>query len=234
MAHKRICIVSPVGGNGNYIALTLLNGITIPEFSYHEKGTHGDLKHLINHIHCWNDSHEKDIHLDDATCLQNVIGNKSEFVIINWWEKFYHNAVNDSDKKFGNDWLSWQKECWAEHDHPVVRAILDWYYAYKNFLRPELKRINKIENTFQFDALYTDYESTKKEFEKYHTEYTQEQYNVWCNSQKIVFNSYNEIRTKPINMLGKDYQKAIAIGMLGLENKLDIEQCWKKFKHKLD
>ena len=59
---KGICIVSPAGGSGNYIALTLLNKVSKPELSYHWQGTHYSTnKQLIRHIHRWNEQHEANL-----------------------------------------------------------------------------------------------------------------------------------------------------------------------------
>ena len=239
---KGICIVSPTGGSGNYIALTLLNKISKPELSYHWQGTHYSTnEQLIRHIHRWNEQHDANLinssrwlpH-EDSIFLQNVIDKKWEFVIINWWEKIYHNAGKSKLRKDGEDWISWQKDLWKNYNHPIVRAILTWTYSYNDCTAPELKRIQNIKNTFQFDSLYTDYLATKKEFEKYDIEYTEKQYNEWRQSQNIIFDSYEAIQTTPIAILEKDYQKAIALSRIGIKDGLNVDECWEKFKHKLD
>ena len=85
---NKILILSPAGGNGNYIALVLMNLLGKSELCYHMQGTHGPCKGgLIYHVHTW--TSEKEYLLSDKDCitLQNVFDENFWFVIINWWKK---------------------------------------------------------------------------------------------------------------------------------------------------
>ena len=231
---KKILMVSPAGANGNYIALILLNKLDKHQFSYHAQGTHGKNSKLINHIHHW----EKSLisFLDDSNyiVIQNIIDKKFPFVIINWWEKLYHNP--DSNKEFliAEEWIKAQKKIWYNFKHPLVRAILSWFYSYKNKENKELKNVAEIKNKFYFDSLYNDYNAVKEEFKKFDIVYTEEQYKAWVKSQNIVFESFEILKNTPISKLKKNYQKAIAIGLLGMENNLSEQECWEKYKTKLN
>lgn len=225
-------IVSPAGGNGNYIALTFLNLVSKNEFCYHLQGTHGKHVSRIVHIHQWKDEHEH--YLKDETYfhVQNVFDEKFWFVLINWWEKNFHSiAENDLPAvRYGNEWIKSQTKFWSSYSHPIVRAILNWFYGYRNKKRAECKRISMIKDTFNFSAFYTNFNDVKKEFDKFGTPYSEEMYEQWKYSQSKVFYSFDQIQNNQIKDLKHDYQKAIKIGFLGLENGLDENNCWEKYK----
>ena len=234
---NKILILSPAGGNGNYIALVLMNLLGKSELCYHMQGTHGPCKGgLIYHVHTW--TSEKEYLLGDKDCitLQNVFDENFWFVIINWWEKMYYN-VDPNDrlaKGFIEDWLITQTKIWSKYRHPIVRAVLHWFYGYFTKTHPECKRIEKIKSTFNFSAFYEDYQALALEFEKFGIDYTEEMYQKWKSSQSVIFQSYNNILNSDIKGLKFDYQKAIKIGFLGIENNLNERQCWESFKKYLD
>ena len=232
--YKKIFILSPAGGNINYIALTLLGKIVESQLAYHDQGTHGHNAHLIKHQSFWD--HSFQVYLDDKDFLpiQVVTEEKFYFLIINWWEKLYFHVNNNNDLLiWAQQWLSDQGERWKEYEQPFVRANLNWFYAYKDRIRPEMFDCPQIKNKFNFDFFYTSYESLGDQFRKYGIKYTKQQYESWKTSQQLIFESYREISHKSINQLTKDYQKSIAIGLLGVKNNLTEEECWKEFKSKL-
>lgn len=232
---KKICIVSPAGANGNYIALVLSGLLKKNELSYHNQGTHSDQNKTIKQIHIYNNEQHNNIINDDSYfVLQNVVNDKFWFVIINWWEKMMYNSSPYTDlDDFVTPWIREQKERWNMYKHPIVRAILNWFYAYKNKERPECLRINEIKNTFNFESLYTDYENTASQFAQFGIQYTQKDYQLWKDSQRVIFESNDQINNMPIKFLKKDYQKAIAIGLLGINNNLSENECWDQLSVKL-
>lgn len=234
---KNLCFVSPAGASGNYIALTL-TGQQVPNtFSYHDYGTHGignnfKNKGLFKFIHYWDDSHKSLLQDDNNLVIQNVVDDKSEFIIINWWEKFWHNA-NPIDKQFGENWIREQTDIWEHYgQNALVRAILEWVKNLRDSKHIDIRRHKEIFNTFQFSSLYSDYESVRQQFNKYNVSYSAEQYKNWRESQSIIFDSHAEISKKEIASLKKDYQKAIALS--NIEPNLSAEQCWQKHKSKLN
>ena len=234
MDKDKVLIVSPAGACGNYIALTLLNKIDHNEFSYHEQGTHGNLARNITHIHTWADGMTELLNDNSYFHLQNDITNKFWIVLINWFEKFYYNPAKPKDKAFGIDWIRTQENFWRESEDPLVRAILNWFYAYKNNNRPECGRIDAIKNTFDFGSLYTSYESARSSFAKLGLEYNEDNHNKWKQSQSIVFESIEQIESMQIANLDKDYQKAIKMGLLGVQNNLNEQECWQTYKKYLN
>ena len=232
--YKRVFLLSPAGGNGNYIGLVLLGKVEQPALSYHFQGNFSKNNPGVIQYHIWDDSNLKFCNQPDIIAIQNVVKEKFYFVIVNWWEKIFFHQSSDWETAYSDDWLKEQTELWKNFDYPIVRANLNWFYAYKNKNRPELYDVPLIKNKFYFDSLYTNYESAKDQFLKFGIEYTESQYNDWKNSQKCVFDSFQEIQNKPINQLTKDYQKAIAIGLLGIENNLSEEECWQKYKSELN
>ena len=232
----KVMILSPAGANGNYIALTLLGLVKEFEFCYHMQGTHGSHLNKIKHVHIWDDNFVNLLNDDSYIILQNIFDEKFWFVIINWWEKNYCN-VNPKDwpaQKYGVDWIDWQKKLWNDYNHPIVRAILNWFYAYLNRDRTECRRIDLIESTFNFGSFYKDYEATAKEFGKFGIEYKKDAYDQWRTSQQHVFKSFDQIQTLDLKDLTHDYQKAVKMGFLGMENSLSEKQCWEKYKEFLD
>ena len=229
-------ILSPVGGNGNYIALTLLNLLTKDQFCYHTQGTHGQYSNKIVHIHNWNEDAEHYLNDDEYISLQNVFDENFWFVIINWWEKNYVNP-NPADRlfrDFGAEWIRAQENAWSDFENPIVRAILHWFYAYLNKEHPECKRVNKIKSTFSFGAFYKGYPALAVEFKKFGIDYTKQAYDKWKHSQSAVFNSHEKIMTADFSDLEFDYQKAIKMGLRGMHENLNQQECWEKYKKYLD
>jgi len=233
---NKVMILSPAGGNGNYIALTLMDLLGKSELCYHMQGTHGPCLGKIYHVHVWNSEKEHLLTDEDCITLQNVFDEKFWFVIINWWEKMYHNvAPNDRlTKEFVEDWIMAQTKSWNKYPHPIVRAVLHWFYGYLNRTHPECKRIEKIESTFDFSAFYNGHDALAFEFDKFGVDHTEEMYRKWKSSQSVIFQSHDKIVNSNIKDLEFDYQKAIKMGFLGMENNLNQEQCWEKFKKYLD
>jgi len=229
---NKVMIVSPAGGNGNYIALTLLNLVNKNEFCYHMQGTHGNHARRIAHIHQWKDEYQ--YYLQDETYIhvQNIFDEKFWFVLINWWEKNFH-SITENDLpafRYGNEWINSQTKFWNNYSHPIVRAILNWFYGYLEKQRPECERISIIKDTFNFSALYTNFTNVKKEFNKFGISYSEEMYAQWKSSQFKVFDSFDQIQNSQIKDLKHDYQKAVKIGFLGMEDGLDEKNCWEKYK----
>jgi len=232
----KVMIVSPAGANGNYIALTLLGLVDKFEFCYHMQGTHGRHASKIKHVHIWNDDLAPLLHDDSYIVLQNIFNEKFWFVIINWWEKNYH-TVDPNDelgRLYGVTWVDSQVALWKDYKHPIVRAILNWFYAYHNGHRPECKRINQIKETFNFSAFYENHEALANEFKKFGIDYDERAYEHWRNSQKNVLESFDQIQNLDINKLNHDYQKAIKMGFLGIKNNLNEDECWEAYKTLLD
>jgi len=228
--YNKIFILGPAGGNLNYIALTLLGKVRENQFVYHEQGSHGDNNNIIQHLHTWNDSCQCYLTDKDYLPIQVVTGEKFYFLMINWWEKFYYNVINTGDLRWSQQWFDDQAERWKAYEQPFVRANLHWFYAYKNRIRPELFDCVQIKNKFNFDSFYINFKSLSDQFKKYGIVYTEQEYKNWKASQYVAFESYAEISKKPISQLTKDYQKSIAMGLLGIKNNLSEEECWKEFK----
>ncbi len=241
---KKICLVSPAGASGNYIALVLI-GKKIPAvLSYHDYGPYLDPEDrvdpqgyvdakLFDHIHYWQPKkHSKLLQDKNNLVIQNVVTHKSEFIIINWFEKFWHNA-SAHHKKFGSEWMQKQSKLWNTYGkNAIVRAILEWVVNYKKQSFADVVRHDEIKHVFDFGSLYTDYKSSKTQFEQFGVNYPEHKYNTWRESQSVVFNSYAEIQQQDIKLLTKGYQKAIALS--NLEPGLSAEVCWRKYKHKID
>ena len=233
---NKVMILSPVGGNGNYIALILLKLIGKDEFCYHTQGTHGQYSNKIAHIHNWSQNAEHYLNHSEYITLQNIFDESFWFVIINWWEKNYVNP-NPADrlfKDFGKEWIESQEKIWSGYEHPIVRAILHWFYAYLNKEHPECKRIDTIQSTFRFGAFYKDHSALAVEFKKFGIDYSQKAYDKWKHSQSAVFESYDKIVNAEFKDLEFDYQKAIKMGLRGMQEKLDQQACWEKYKKYID
>jgi hypothetical protein len=233
---NKVMILSPVGGNGNYIALVLLNLLGKDEFCYHMQGTHGQYSNKIKHFHIWSQDAEHYLHNSEYITLQNVFDENFWFVIINCWEKCFTNR-NTADrhlKDHGETWIKSQEKIWSGYRHPIVRAILHWFYAYLNREHPECKRIDTIQSTFRFDAFYKDHSALATEFKKFGIDYSNEAYDKWKTSQSAVFESYDKIVHAEFNDLEFDYQKGIKMGLRGMQENLDQQSCWEKYKKYID
>jgi len=252
-------LIGNSGSNHNYIGLKI-NKIEIKnELTYHNYGTHGSKNILdisyLNYIEieeklkknnsifmvCFASMYNKEIFnllkKYDIKIIQILIEKNQECLLINWQEKLRINPMNNKDKSLSKEWEKQKKNAWKNYTKfPIERAIVRWTYNLYNKEFIDVKKNHNIDSFFLFGSLYESYEKTKIEFKKFSVNYLEEEYNNWKNSQKIIFNSWNDIKNNlemPKN-LKFDYQKGIAIALRGIRESISEQDCWYKYESLLN
>jgi len=245
-----LILYAPAGANCNYIC-TIINNPTSEikkEIVYHSVGTHArkikviqghenleDIEKYIDKnigtgclFHYWKPEYDKFLQKENVKTVHICIDDYKEIVVINWFEKFLYNPKFKVDQKAAQEWLNTQKKIWREKTKFVFeRAVVHWIY---NFLltTPGSNNHPLFEKKFNFSSMYKSFELTQKEFKKFDTDYTENMYNNWKDSQKIPIESWIQIKNNietPKN-LEHFYQRGIAIALNGLKNNLNEHDCW--------
>ena len=241
----------------------MLSQTTFPLlFAYHDIGLHDlsnsmaidiseknntEIKEIIDDksnkfITCisHNDRHYSLIDQYFSTILpvQILVEKNYELVLINWHEKLRFNLTKKSHmmKQPIKNWESSQKQIWQPFTNfTIERAVLHWIYKLSNKNYKEVKKIRGITHFFDFSSLYDSYENAKNEFKKFNIDYSIEQYNIWRESQKIIFKSWEEIKNNILSIenLKLDYQRGIAMALRGIKEQLDEQSCWENYKKNL-
>jgi len=256
---KKILLIGNSGSNHNYLGFKLLNLKVENCLTYHKYGTHKhgsgiidislfDIKSIeefiekdysvfVCHADRWNDSINELMKKHKIKVFQILIEKNQECLLINWQEKLRINPQDKQDKFFSQEWETQQKQIWQKYtEFPIERATFEWTYKLydKEFI--DVKKIQNADGFFAFGSLYDSYESTRLEFKKFDIEYSEIDYTNWKTSQKLIFDSWNSIKNNintPKN-LKHDYQKGIALALKGINEKLNDQDCWDRYKFLLD
>jgi len=253
----KYALIGNSGSNHNYIGLTLSNSNIDNRLTYHNLGTHGnafkdisysthneiekiikedDFTLLVCFASKWNNDTFKLIKKHNIKIIQILIEKNQECLLINWQEKLRINFENDDDQ-LSKDWEEQMKVAWQNYTKfPIERAIVQWTYKLYNKEFIDVKKTPYADSFFLFGSLYDSYKQAEIEFKKFDIEYSEDEYNKWKASQKTVFDSWTTIKDnlKTPKNLKVDYQRGIAFALQGIKEEINEEQCWQKFKHKLD
>jgi len=246
-----LIIYAPAGANCNYI-VAIINNTTSEikkEIVYHSLGTHtGKIKVVQGHenledikkyidknigigclFHHWRNEYDEFLNKENVEPFQIYIDDYKEIVVINWFEKFLCNPVFETDKIASQKWMSIQDKQWKNYTRFVgERAVTHWIYRVHSNLVEGFENHTLFEKKFNFSSMYKSFELTQKEFKKFDTDYTENMYNNWKDSQKIPIESWIQIKNNietPKN-LEHFYQRGIAIALNGLKNNLNEHDCW--------
>ena len=253
-------LIGNSGSNHNYIGLKLTKTKIKNILSYHKFGTHDEKNNILDiswlhyieieeklkknnsiFIVCSAAMFSKEIFnlckKYDIKVIQILIEKNQECLLINWQEKLRINPMNDNDKSLSKEWEVQQKNAWQNYTKfPIERAIVRWTYNLYNKEFIDVKKNHNIDSFFLFSSLYESYKKTKIEFKKFSVDYLEEEYNNWKDSQKIIFNSWNNIKNNlemPKN-LEFDYQKGISIALRGIQENISEQDCWHKYESLLN
>ena len=83
-----------------------------------------------------------------------------------------------------------------------------------------------------FDNFYaSDFTLIKKEFEQYGVEYKKQMFDKWLDSQKIIFESYTQIKNNidTPRKLKNFWQTGLALALHGQQYNIGEEEVWEKF-----
>jgi hypothetical protein len=252
-------LIGNSGSNHNYIGLKLC-GIKIKHtLTYHKFGTHGnnnilDISNLDyteieknlkknNYIFMVCFASKCNANLFSLLKIYNIkiiqiyVEKNQECLLINWQEKLRINPEENKDKFFSKDWEEQQRKIWKNYTKfSIERAVLRWMYCLYNDKFIDIKKNANADYFFLFHSLYDSYEYAAKEFKKFSVDYSVEEYNDWKLSQKIIFDSWEDIKNNIItpNKLQFDYQKGIAIALRGLKENISEQECWLKYESLLN
>ena len=255
-------IFSSAGANVNYIGLKLCKIPTKKMLSYHDIALHDMQRKIVLDVSVNNVSEiealSKNKDIKFLTCinhrkehynliteknylfkpLQILVEKNQEFVIINWQEKLRFEKMSPNwSKKLIKKWENEQKNVWQTYTKfAIERAVLHWTYKLFDTNYHEVKKIEGIQNFFNFSCFYESYTMVKNEFRKYEIEYLEDEYNDWKLSQEKIFNSWNLIKDNlnSPNKLSLDYQRGLAIALKGITENITEEDCWAQYKFLLN
>jgi hypothetical protein len=133
------------------------------------------------------------------------------------------------------DWITAQANLWApvvNEKHVLVRGVLKWYYNLKEEKIIDNIDIPQIKNKFMFDNFYaSDFTLIRKEFEQYGVEYKKDMFDKWLDSQKIIFESYTQIKNNldTPRKLKNFWQTGLALALHAEKYNISEEEVWEKF-----
>ena len=222
---KKIILIHPGGGCGNYILLNLCGINYSKTLAYHDFGSHSAShnikdfravdKNNINPIlgilvvrSLYDQAIKKlsqlDIIIDP---IQVIIDDFQELVVLNWFMKHDNTIIKL--------WIDDQKKYW-QGDYALEKSVAHWVDKMfdKNFI--DVKLIDSIEHTFFFSSLYQDYETARKEFKKFGIDYHEIKHISFLQSQLTILNSWNKIKKFSIDnpmALHTFYERGIAMSL---------------------
>jgi hypothetical protein len=227
-------LVGPAGGNINYIAQVLTNTVLTPMLAYHynTNGSHTKSAMTWKQICPPTDEYKK--YLNETNFIIQILSKqKFFFVILNWFEK--HSRSPAYDNIYFKTWISTQANLWksvVNEKYVLVKAVLKWYYNLKEENIIDNIDIPQIKNKFMFDNFYaSDFNLIKKEFEQYGVEYKKHMFDEWLSSQKIIFESYKQIKNNIDTpwKLKKFWQTGLALALHAEKYNIGEEEVWEKF-----
>ena len=234
---KKIVVVYPSGGCGNYIAM---NFCKIPikfSLAYHDRGSHSD-SDLIKEVRFIKNkesikaillmTNRYYLHLDKIKeykkdVIQVCIDEFNELVVLNW---FYKHTSSDIE-----EWEIEQKKYW-KGKYALEKAVHEWATKMfdKNF--KDIKRIPEIKKTFNFSCLYKNYDEAQSEFLKFDIEYKEDTHKNFLLSQKPVLDRWQNIlvcaEKNPL-LLEEYFTRGIALALHQKKLNLSKEEVYDKF-----
>ena len=239
---KKIILVHPGGGCGNYILLNLCGINYSKTLAYHDFGSHSGNPYLKdfravdkNNIKTvlgilvvrslYNEAIKNLSQLDiDVDPIQVIIDDFQELLVLNWFMKHNNSTVQS--------WINTQKEHWTG-EYATEKSVAHWVDKMfdKNFV--DVKLIDSIQHTFSFSSLYKNYEIAKEEFKKFGINYNEKKHMSFLESQSTILNRWNKIKEFSIeNPLELDtfYERGIAMSLHKKLNNFDNETLYKKLK----
>jgi hypothetical protein len=248
-----IYLISPAGGNGNYLSLTMIGVDTGNTLSYHHLGNHAhwlnddkkilnfqqlskktdDTRVIIINTGAFNEA--KHLITDKDTVIQNYLDMNREILLLNWFHKTTKPEDRDVSNKisgYRDTWIKWQTDLWkANSKLPVVSAVAEWMYKLFDDNFADIKRLPDIKKCFKWSAMYEGPQETVEQFKKIGFSYTIEQHDKWLHSQKIVLDHWQDIKNNldiPLSF-DDDVHKGIALALHGKQHNLDRKQVELKF-----
>jgi len=213
--------IAPAGSNVAYVSLIFNQEPYNDGLAYHSRD-----------ILPW--THDLNYENISGNNVKIYFDNHLELIILNWFHKFIVKPDSvDWVQRYAKEWTESQKKLWPDFGEDwCVRAVLRWLYnidadpSYKSKIREPGKN-------FCGSVLYDGYDVAKAEFEKHKIKYTAEQHKKWVDSQRPVFDSWKNIKnTIEIDKIAKlqyNFEKGIALGLYGLENKFTEETTWQHY-----
>lgn len=252
-------LIGNSGSNHNYIGLTLAGHSPQHKLTYHNFGTHGDINvvdisnmpfekvetvikkqnplFMVCFASKWNDALCDLSKRLDVNVIQILIDQHRECMLINWQEKLRVNAMDEVDSLLSKDWEQQQKQIWSKYTtFPIERAVMEWTYKLYDNNFVDVKQSKLCDHYFSFGSMYQGGEETVNEFAKFGVGYDKQQYQQWKQSQKLVFDSWQKIKSKQNNPkeLTHDYQRGVAIALRGIQESLTPAQCWQQYEQLLN
>jgi len=229
--------LGPAGSNLNYIGQVISGSDIKPALAYHDNdnGSHSVKKNMNFKLWpLWNNDCEAHVRDPEYTIIQILCKEQQKFLLLNWFEK--HSRRKESAQPYMDDWKKTQLEAWRSRELDetsiLARAVLHWFYKICHKDNNELKDVPMIKNKFIFDAFYAnDPHPVQEQFSLYEIDYSTKMFDKWRDSQKIIFDSYENIMKKISNPLDLEtfWHRGIAIGIDGLEQNLNELEAWKKW-----
>lgn len=220
--------IAPAGSNISYIKSILYKYPLMQSMlSYHTIPELEEFK-----------THDLDYPVNDK-CVKIYFEKYMEIIILNWNFKFRitpADGFSNSGKSWqshGPEWEETQKYVWSMcKEKWDIRATLHWLYKIFNDKKYSVK-IESPGKNFNGASLYEGYESAKEQFSKFGVEYSMKQYTDWKNSQQVIFNSWSKIKEckniTDIDFLDFEFEKGVALGLIGISNNISEDIIWKKY-----
>ena len=248
-----IYLISPAGGNSNYLSLKMVGADTGNTVSYHDLGNHdynnegnnkilnfqqisrktNATKVIIISTLAFNEA--KSLITDKDTVIQNYIDRHREILLLNWFHKItkpLDSEENNSTSGYRDSWIKWQTDLWkANSKLPVVSAVAEWMYKLFDDNFADIKRLPDIKKCFNWSAMYEGSQDTVEQFEKIGFGYTVDQHDKWLHSQKMILDHWQDIKNNldiPLSF-DDDVHKGIALALHGKQHNLDRKQVELKF-----
>jgi len=234
---KKIVVVYPSGGCGNYIAMNLCKIPIKFSIAYHDSGSHGD-SHLVNEVRFIKNKEiikailviTNRYYLDlnkikeyKKDVIQVCIDEFNELVVLNW---FYKHTSSDIE-----EWEIEQKKYW-KGKYALEKSVAHWTTKMFNNNFIDIKNIPEIKKTFNFSSLYKTYDNARQEFAKFAIDYKQETHENFLLSQKIILDQWQKIliysKENPL-LLEEYFTRGIALAMHQKKLNLSKEEVYDKF-----
>lgn len=213
--------IAPAGSNVAYISLIFNQEKYNDGLAYHSRD-------ILRWTHDFNHK------LVTENTVKIYFKDHIELIILNWFHKFIVKPDNVGwVLRYSKEWRESQKKLWSGFGEDwCTRAVLKWLYNIDADPRYGSKIMGPGKN-FCGSALYDGYDLAREEFEQHNVKYTKIQYEKWIGSQKQVLDSWKKIKNTitidKIADLKYNFEKGVAIGLYGLENKLTEEVAWQHY-----
>jgi len=246
-----IYLISPPGGNTNYLCLKILGSDTGNTISYHGHGSHsdGDSNQILNFsqlsrksdatkvimINTADFHNAKDLITDGDVIIQNYIDRHREILLLNWFHKItkpLDGQITNTVSGYRDSWIKWQTNLWRNNSkRPVVSAVAEWMYKLFDDNFVDIKRLPEVTKVFNWSVMYESPQDTIDEFKKIGYNYTVEEYDEWLVSQKTILGHWRAIGNNIDTPLSfdDDVHNGIALALHGKQHNLDRKQVESKF-----